>query len=277
MNFKISLAVAALMAGAFSAGAQASTIWVGNDTQTPVQRFNTNGTFIDNFGATGATGTALDGAFAWTVQPGSTDSVITQYDASQTPVATIHFTSGIDNGIGIASWIEDMASGSGHTLWLSGYNGEIYHIDSTGTVLSSFFAGNTFPGIEVVGTSVYTTSGTSGDSIYQYDMSGNLLGTITVSGIGISVSGIGGLAYDPSDNTFWAGTFGAVYHVALDGTILGSLAGVTGAFHDGLAIGDLTSVGATPLPGALPLFASGLGALGLLGWRRKKKAVALAA
>ena len=28
----------------------------------------------------------------------------------------------------------------------------------------------------------------------------------------------------------------------------------------------------TPLPGALPLFATGLGALGLLGWRRKRKA-----
>jgi hypothetical protein len=28
----------------------------------------------------------------------------------------------------------------------------------------------------------------------------------------------------------------------------------------------------TPLPAALPLFATGLGALGLLGWRRKKKA-----
>ena len=28
----------------------------------------------------------------------------------------------------------------------------------------------------------------------------------------------------------------------------------------------------TPLPAALPLFASGLGALGLLGWRRKRKA-----
>jgi len=35
--------------------------------------------------------------------------------------------------------------------------------------------------------------------------------------------------------------------------------------------------GAVPLPAALPLFATGLGALGLLGWRRKKKAVALAA
>ena len=29
-----------------------------------------------------------------------------------------------------------------------------------------------------------------------------------------------------------------------------------------------------PLPGALPLFATGLGALGLLGWRRKRKATA---
>jgi hypothetical protein len=30
----------------------------------------------------------------------------------------------------------------------------------------------------------------------------------------------------------------------------------------------------TPLPAALPLFATGLGALGLLGWRRKKKVAA---
>jgi hypothetical protein len=39
---------------------------------------------------------------------------------------------------------------------------------------------------------------------------------------------------------------------------------------------DLTSgpgvtVAPTPIPGALPLFATGLGALGMLGWRRKKK------
>ena len=37
-------------------------------------------------------------------------------------------------------------------------------------------------------------------------------------------------------------------------------------------------IGTTPLPAALPLFASGLGAMGLLGWRRKRKnAAALAA
>jgi hypothetical protein len=30
-------------------------------------------------------------------------------------------------------------------------------------------------------------------------------------------------------------------------------------------------INATPIPAALPLFATGLGALGLLGWRRKRK------
>lgn len=48
--------------------------------------------------------------------------------------------------------------------------------------------------------------------------------------------------------------------------------------NDSLVI-DLTSgnVSATPLPAALPLFASGLGVIGLFGWRRKKKAAALVA
>ena len=32
----------------------------------------------------------------------------------------------------------------------------------------------------------------------------------------------------------------------------------------------------TPLPAALPLFATGIGGLGLLGWRRKRKARAVA-
>jgi hypothetical protein len=36
-------------------------------------------------------------------------------------------------------------------------------------------------------------------------------------------------------------------------------------------------IGTTPLPAALPLFATGLGALGLLGWRRKRKAAIAAA
>ena len=37
---------------------------------------------------------------------------------------------------------------------------------------------------------------------------------------------------------------------------------------------DIVNPVATPLPATLPLFAGGLGALGLLGWRRKRKAQA---
>jgi hypothetical protein len=40
------------------------------------------------------------------------------------------------------------------------------------------------------------------------------------------------------------------------------------------AIDDIVVTTATPLPTALPLFATGIGALGLLSWRRKRKAQA---
>jgi hypothetical protein len=40
--------------------------------------------------------------------------------------------------------------------------------------------------------------------------------------------------------------------------------------------GQMTEQVETPLPAALPLFATGLGGLGLLGWRRKRKAKAVA-
>jgi hypothetical protein len=40
---------------------------------------------------------------------------------------------------------------------------------------------------------------------------------------------------------------------------------------DDISVTGLASPPAVPLPAALPLFATGLGALGLLGWRRKRK------
>lgn len=50
------------------------------------------------------------------------------------------------------------------------------------------------------------------------------------------------------------------------------------ASYAGCAIGEVafSSVSAVPVPAALPLFASGLGALGFIGWRRKRKAAAAA-
>jgi hypothetical protein len=46
-------------------------------------------------------------------------------------------------------------------------------------------------------------------------------------------------------------------------------------YNDVIGIRDLT-VATTPIPAALPLFATGLGGLGLLGWRRKRKAQGVA-
>jgi hypothetical protein len=59
-----------------------------------------------------------------------------------------------------------------------------------------------------------------------------------------------------------------------------SLGGIGGySFSDGVP-GDLTigsmSISATPIPSTLPLLATGLGALGLFGWWRKRKASATA-
>jgi hypothetical protein len=50
------------------------------------------------------------------------------------------------------------------------------------------------------------------------------------------------------------------------GQIVGFYTDATGA-----TLGFETSTAATPLPAALPLFATGLGGLGLLGWRRKRR------
>jgi hypothetical protein len=49
------------------------------------------------------------------------------------------------------------------------------------------------------------------------------------------------------------------------------------AYQNSFVVTATAEVSATPLPAALPLFAGGLSALGLLGWRRKRKAAALAA
>jgi hypothetical protein len=50
--------------------------------------------------------------------------------------------------------------------------------------------------------------------------------------------------------------------------------GVTFTADDGFVFGGPET--ATPVPATLPLFATGLGGLGLLGWRRKRKAQAAA-
>jgi hypothetical protein len=129
---------------------------------------------------------------------------------------------------------------------------------------------------------------------------GTLLGTFTVNNIlningggpsVLTVSGISGVHLNAGGNYYLQAsasgdTDGGWYvnSIPLSGTllILRSDEPGTTILQDGTLaafdiIGDITAASATPLPAALPLFASGLGGLGFLGWRRKKKTAIAAA
>jgi hypothetical protein len=69
------------------------------------------------------------------------------------------------------------------------------------------------------------------------------------------------------DSVIGGGLGGFVSNCAI-GAICSNEFPVSGSFVSAVPLS------AVPLPAALPLFASGLGALGLLGWRRKRKAQA---
>src|SRR5262249_11343595 len=80
-----------------------------------------------------------------------------------------------------------------------------------------------------------------------------------------------------------SGTFSHTFNLAADLagiTVAAFIAALEGGqayanIHDtNFPVGEIRGQLATPLPAALPLFATGLGVLGLLGWRRKKKASA---
>jgi|HubBroStandDraft_6_1064221.scaffolds.fasta_scaffold712716_2 hypothetical protein len=71
-----------------------------------------------------------------------------------------------------------------------------------------------------------------------------------------------GISFDFATDTFTAGYGGLTEFIPPDVLFLGANFSGSGTF----------SVTPTPLPAALPLFATGLGALGLFGWRRKRTA-----
>lgn len=129
--------------------------------------------------------------------------------------------------------------------------------------------GSNFPVLPIANVGIFFT-GTLGGPVnaddayyitgshYTYDPSmGNLV--LIIFG-----SNVGGTCCSYFDNDTSGAVMSRAYYQAGEGTN----ADLTGL---------VTEFGTTPLPATLPLFASGLGALGLLGWRRKRKAAALAA
>ncbi len=78
----------------------------------------------------------------------------------------------------------------------------------------------------------------------------------------------------PQVIALWIGTGTQTDSLTNNGGTSATIVGVNNTPLTETVTFDFTTPTATPLPAALPLFATGLGALGLFGWRRKRKAAA---
>jgi len=142
------------------------------------------------------------------------------------------------------SWVGHNTSSAGWTL-----------VDTIANVTSNGMNNHTFVDVTDFTLAALSTTGlyittTAPSSLAMLYTDGTAVGNTAAQNSDLQILEGAGIAYPFSDEfepRVWNGT---IYYA-------------TGA--------------ATPLPAALPLFATGLGGLALLGWRRKKKAVALGA
>jgi len=174
-----------------------------------------------------------------------------------------------------------------YTVTLSG-NFEFF---GSGNSPQPFFAFNTTSGTPVFGTMIIS----QGPSPPAVPFPGGLFGTNGTTPPGNPPGGIGSMDNYISTTTtslqlgntlqfVLTGTYtlgpngGGVDTFAADVCTNGVGSGFQGCPAGSTGWIDATlNVDPVPLPGALPLFATGLGALGLLGWRRKRNAKALSA
>jgi hypothetical protein len=123
--------------------------------------------------------------------------------------------------------------------------------------------------------------------------SGTLTGVNSADANSMTLTTITGLSVVLTAGTYWIGlsnnlsgsddqsSYGAVsslntgtstYQLLGDGERLNNPAN-----QEAFTIDGTSGISATPLPAGLPLFAGGLGAMGLLGWRKKRTTAAFAA
>jgi len=274
---RLTTCLALLAASTSALFAATPSLVVGFNTLTPLQVYTTSGVFVGDFGPSGASAGAVQGGLMYIVQPNATgtSSTVTPYNGSGNKAGN-SFT--VSDGIG------DAAAGSSGSLWLAGYDGVVYNVSTSGSVLSSFNSGYKHIGVASNGSTLYTTRGDATTGVDGIDVR-NSSGTITTT-MYVGYGPLYGIAYDSIDNALWAAGFGYVYEFTTSGALLhsyyvgGDSRTPNGAIHDGITVADLTTLssGAAPAiptfppsnPGAAALLATLIGFAALLYIRRTR-------
>ena len=156
-------------------------------------------------------------------------------------------------------------------------------LQATGTIDINASAGSPFTLGDIVSTNI-SVSGT-GITNFVFTSWTEAGGTISADGLTAKFSASGNPVFDGTPKFFGCEFPGCGTSlppgasdivVDLINQIIPEESVLYGSAEDALASMHMTAASETPLPPALSLFASGLGALGLFGWRRKRKAAALA-
>jgi hypothetical protein len=271
-------AVAVVVFGSTGSAAYAnsvSTIWGNSATAGPpiIQEWDFSGNLLDTITAplgSNGRGVVQVGDILYYTSS-STNGVYAYNSATHTDLGTAFTVSGAS---GLATMAYD-----GTNFWIGDYSGtnKAYEYSPTGTLLSTITLQNCTgycDGLEYANGNLISNRSDGGNIYDVYDTSGNLLTSAFITDATGQTTGI---AFDGT-NYYVSTLFGQTIDVYdASGNYLHDITLQTGGYPtlvEDLSVNYVAVLNPTPLPGALPLFASGLGALGLLGWRRKRKAVA---
>ena len=245
-----------------------NSLWIGTDNRGDLSVLNTDrtGALLRSEGPVQATGFAID-----------VQADIIYFGTSIGEIAPRNLTTLTPGTSFAAAGAEDMTF-DGQFIWRAGINTGSGPAESpnitkinplSGTFSLGFTVGFDALGIAWDGSGFWISDFNFNGLVQRFDASGNPTGESFHTSGGFKN---GGLAYDPTDNTLYIGTFNKVFHYDTTGTQLGSfiIPGSDGRFVDGLEFEGAPVPVPVPEPGTLALAA--FGALGLLGygWRRKR-------
>jgi hypothetical protein len=202
-------------------GCSRNSLWIGTDNTQNRLVYNTDrsGNLLRSVGPVEATGFAIDMNtsiihFGTSGQFGRKTITARKLDTLEEVASLSYSTSFAED---MTSFAEDMTF-DGSSIWRAEVlRGILQKINpSTGNVESSLILGGRVMGVAWDGSGLWVSFQYE-NIVKRFDVSGNFTGQQFTT----PFTETGGLAWDPTDNTLWVGTYGSVYHYKTNGEDIG--------------------------------------------------------